>query len=364
MNTKSLILPGECPFPAASRQLWYIIPDGYRDTGMPSPSAFKRAGYSLVALNDICDDLADVLGYNVPDAGIPTFDDIKARIEDAIGQRIVCPTFIEYTGGVFGNAVDLYEFPDDGNEAPFAAMLLEVFSPKRLNKAKSPVFKKPARKKVLDELFEPRMLSLDESLYEEDALSPPPMECNACPVGSLPIFEEDETDALESIIERLKAIKQEELLRLGFDERMLRFIAGKTEPTYSKVHITRGAKIILEDYGGREIKPDDKTKALYFLYLRHPEGLSIKDLPDHVEEVLDLYQSISGRDDPEAMRSTIENLCNPFENNANISLSRIKKAFIEAFNENLAKAYYVSGKKGESRTIALDRSLVIWDTIR
>ena len=364
MITKSLILPGECPFPAVSKQLWYIIPDGYRDTGMSSPSAFKRAGYSLVVLNDICDDLGDVLGYNVPDAGIPTFDEIKTRIEQAIGQQITCPTFIEYTEGVFGNTIDLYEFPDEGTEEPFAAMLLDALSPKRLVKESSPSKKKSPRRRIFADLFDSKLQPPDEPILEAGDLSLPQMECDACPAGSPPIPEEDETDALESIIERLKAIKQEELLRLGFDERMLRFLAGKAEPTYSRLHITRSARIILEDYGGREIKLDDKTKALYFLYLRHPEGLSIKDLPEHMEEVLDLYQSISGRDDPEAMRSTIENLCNPFENNANISLSRIKKAFIEAFNESLAKAYYVAGRKGEARTIALDRSLVIWDTIR
>lgn len=109
---------------------------------------------------------------------------------------------------------------------------------------------------------------------------------------------------------------------------------------------------------------DDKTKALYFLYLRHPEGLCIKDLPSHIEELLDLYQSVSGRDDKDAMRKTVENLADPFQNNANISLSRIKRAFVEAFNDNLAKAYYVDGERGGVRSIAIDRRLVTWETIR
>lgn len=197
-------------------------------------------------------------------------------------------------------------------------------------------------------------------MYEED-------ECTT--YSSLPCpdsFDEpigEEYD-IEQLIDELKEVNEAKLRDLGLSESALRFLMGHVVPKLSRMTITRHAKIILEDYAGREIKMDHKTKALYFLYLRHPEGLSIKDLTDHTKELMDLYQSISGRDDPEAMKQTIENLCDPFQNNANISLSRIKKAFVEAFSPELAKTYYVDGERGGLRSISLSRELVTWETIR
>ena len=179
-----------------------------------------------------------------------------------------------------------------------------------------------------------------------------------------PAESRDEEYSINLLLEELSEANEDKLRSIGLSEQALRFLLGYANPKYSRVSIKRNAAIILEDYGGREIKLDDKTKALYFLFLRHTEGLSIKDLPQHTEELLDLYQSISGRDDPAAMRKTIENLCDPFQNNANISLSRIKKAFCEAFTPLLAKQYYVDGERGGLRSIALDRSLVNWETIR
>ncbi len=189
-----------------------------------------------------------------------------------------------------------------------------------------------------------------------------PCACKLCQdSGDIP---SDEEYDIEQLIDELKDVNEEKLRSLGLSESALRFLMGRMAPKLSHMTITRHAKIILDDYAGREVKMDDKTKALYFLYLRHPEGLSIKDLPEHTKELMDLYQSISGRDNPEAMRQTIENLADPFQNNANISLSRIKKAFVQAFSEALARSYYVNGERGGLRYITLPRNLVTWETIR
>lgn len=193
-----------------------------------------------------------------------------------------------------------------------------------------------------------------------------PMPC-APPPGSyydIPCDAVGEEFNLEHLIAELSELNEQKLRDLGLSESALRFILGHTKPKLSRLRITRHSKIILDDYSGKEIRLDDKTKALYFLFLRHPEGIAIKDLPEHINELMDLYQSISGRDDPEAMKNTIENLADPFQNNANISLSRIKKAFCEAFSSTLAIQYYVEGERGGLRKIAIDRSLVTWETIR
>jgi hypothetical protein len=177
------------------------------------------------------------------------------------------------------------------------------------------------------------------------------------------VSDEWEDSDVNRIIAELMAVNEQALRDIGLSESALRYILNLKEGP-SRMRIDRHSKIILDDFKGMEIKMDDKTKALYFLFLRHPEGLSIKELPEHINELLDLYQSISGRDNPEAMRKTIEDLANPFKNDVNISLSRIKKAFCKAFCEHIARNYYISGKKGGLRKIPLDRDLVTWETIR
>ena len=46
------------------------------------------------------------------------------------------------------------------------------------------------------------------------------------------------------------------------------------------------------------VKLPNISKALYFLYLRHPEGLRFKDISGHKDELLHLYGGITGRDGP------------------------------------------------------------------
>lgn len=152
------------------------------------------------------------------------------------------------------------------------------------------------------------------------------------------------------------------LKRLGINAEILAQILG-TEKKLSKVHVTRNGRIFLEDYG-KEVVLDDLSKALYLLFLRHEEGIKIKNLSDHYRELFDYYQSISGRDDKSAMEQTIRNLVTPYNNSVNVLISRIKKSFMKAYDPALAEKYYIGGQKGEAKGISLDRSLVIWDAIR
>ena len=130
----------------------------------------------------------------------------------------------------------------------------------------------------------------------------------------------------------------------------------------SRMKITTAGKIILTDWGaGTEVKMDDLTKALYFFYLRHPEGATLKELPDFEEEILHFYMSVTGRDDKQEIEKSVHNFLDPFGNSLNVSISRIKKAFKDIVGDRIAKFYYVDGRYAGTRKIALDRDYVIWD---
>lgn len=129
----------------------------------------------------------------------------------------------------------------------------------------------------------------------------------------------------------------------------------------SKLNITTSSKLFLTDFDNREVKMDDLTKVLYFFYLRHPEGARLKELHEYEDEILHIYSGITGRDDPEKILESVRNLLDPFGNNLNVSMSRIKKAFKDVVGDRIARFYYVSGSYGEVRKVALDRDLVIWE---
>ncbi len=129
----------------------------------------------------------------------------------------------------------------------------------------------------------------------------------------------------------------------------------------SHLNITTAGKIILTDWEGRpEVKMDDLTKAVYFYYLRHPEGCSLKELQDHEQEILHHYMSITGRDNVQEIHRSVHNLLDPYGNSLNVCISRIKKAFRDVVGDRVAKFYYVDGRYAEKRKIAIDRDLVIW----
>lgn len=129
----------------------------------------------------------------------------------------------------------------------------------------------------------------------------------------------------------------------------------------SRLNITTAGAIILPDFGGKEVKMDDLTKAIYFYYLKHPEGTRQKELQSHEEEILKYYMSITGRDDVRIIRKSLHNHLDPFGNSLNVSISRIKKAFKDIVGDRIAKFYYVDGRYNEPRKVALDRDYVIWD---
>lgn len=128
----------------------------------------------------------------------------------------------------------------------------------------------------------------------------------------------------------------------------------------SKLTITKNGAVVLSDYG-KEVKLEPIVKAVYLLYLKHPEGIAFKCLPDYREELTDIYVKIKpyGLND-RAIRS-IEDVTNPLLNSINEKCSRIKAAFQAEVDASLAEQYYILGKSGEIKKIALPRELVVWE---
>lgn len=155
-------------------------------------------------------------------------------------------------------------------------------------------------------------------------------------------------------------VRVQKLRAKGLNEWTFRSLF-KTKAQLSRLVITKDYRILLPDYNDIEIKMEPLVKAVYFLFLNHPEGIIFKELADYGEELLNIYKKLKPMGLNKRTIQSIEDVTNPLLNSINEKCARIRSAFVKEFDESLAKNYFVSGERGEAKKIVLPRDLVIWE---
>ena len=102
------------------------------------------------------------------------------------------------------------------------------------------------------------------------------------------------------------------------------------------------------------------VKAVYLLFLSHPEGIVLKYLPDYRKELTALYLKLRPYGLTDRVKKSIIDVTNPTQNSINEKCARIRKLFSSLLPKNVAKYYAISGKRGEAKKIDLVRANVIW----
>jgi len=143
--------------------------------------------------------------------------------------------------------------------------------------------------------------------------------------------------------------------RLGFHDDKL-----KHQIKFSRLTITKDGAVMLTDYN-KEVRMEPLTKAVYLLFLKHPEGIAFKALPDYRKELAELYSIIKPLGLNDRVIKSIEDVTNPLLNSINEKCSRVKAAFLPLVDASLVDHYYIIGKGGEEKKILLPRNLVIWE---
>jgi hypothetical protein len=140
-------------------------------------------------------------------------------------------------------------------------------------------------------------------------------------------------------------------------------IKGEERP--ARTHLSRlevtlyNAPLLLPDYDD-ELHLTAQVKALYVLFLLHPEGIRMKDIGDYKEEFKRLYFRFSNRSDMDKLRDSIERLFDLWTpNTMNVKKSQCSSALRLAIPEDDLRAHYeIQVNRGGPHTILLDRSLV------
>ena len=143
--------------------------------------------------------------------------------------------------------------------------------------------------------------------------------------------------------------------RLGFHDDKLKNLVK-----YSRITVTKEGAVMLTDYN-LEVKLEPLTKAVYLLFLKHPEVIAFKQLPDYKEELTRLYLHLRPNGLTDRVVKSIEDVTNPLHNSINEKCSRIKSIIQAEVDVSIADQYFITGKGGEPKKITLPRKLVVWE---
>ena len=179
---------------------------------------------------------------------------------------------------------------------------------------------------------------------------------------------------VRALTEQLHAMGRNDLLLKAIGVPMLeelRIEAARGQ--LSRLLITHDFRFFLLDYERKEVVMQPVHKAVYLLFLAHPEGIEFKRLGDYRQELLRYYRATARLADMEKIEESVDRLTNPLDNAINEKCSRIRKIFEELTDEYSACYYHISSHTrrhvgGSSRTwyerlklITLPRELVVWE---
>ena len=185
---------------------------------------------------------------------------------------------------------------------------------------------------------------------------------------------EELAEQLRLLVGQLQKANRNDLLLRAIGAPLLEELRIEAaRPKLSRLLITKCYRFFLMDYENREVELQPVHKAVYLLFLAHPEGIEFKRLGDYREELTRYYMATARMMDKEKVIDGVNHLVNPLDNAINEKCSRIKKVFLDMMDEYTATYYIISGHtkkhiEGSTRIwyerlkiITLPRELVVWE---
>lgn len=139
-------------------------------------------------------------------------------------------------------------------------------------------------------------------------------------------------------------------------------LAGSISPqdcgTVSPIHFDSKFNISLPLYPQITIKLEPLPKALYILFLQHPEGIVLKEIQDYESELKNIYSAVSGRKNRSVLDRMFRALTNPVGNPLHKNLSIIRRCFLSKLRSDLACNYIPAHNRAKAHNIPIDSNMV------
>ena len=172
------------------------------------------------------------------------------------------------------------------------------------------------------------------------------------------------SDPIMQTPEQLADIVQhasQRLIGLGRYDLLLKSLGGSAVIEELRIELAKSRLsplVITSDYRfllpemEKEVELTPVHKAVYLFFLHHPEGIELKRLSEHRQELLELYCKTARLSDNEKIEESIDHLINPLDNAINEKCSRIKRPFVMLWT-SILQAYYIvsSHRNGSSLTL-------------
>lgn len=126
------------------------------------------------------------------------------------------------------------------------------------------------------------------------------------------------------------------------------------------LYVDEKYNIILPMNGNVEIILEPLPKAIYLLFLRHPDGILLKNISDYREELKYIYRSVSCRVNPTVISRLIDNVTNPINNNLNKNISVIRAAFYSKLPPDEAQQFIPIPNRGGEQRVLLNALCIKW----
>ena len=160
--------------------------------------------------------------------------------------------------------------------------------------------------------------------------------------GMLEQMEASELLALmEKVKSRLKALGEEAPVNLFIDKKFTIRVDDKNAPALP-------------------LRP--LVKALFILFLRHPEGILLKEREQYRQEMEEIYSTISPNTAPEKVRARIGRLMDLQDNSFSEKASVLNARLEELMPAGSADEFKIQGYNGHPRRIPVSPLLIHWES--
>ena len=175
-----------------------------------------------------------------------------------------------------------------------------------------------------------------------------------CGIGNVPIDERERKINLQlakDILQQIERAQKEEKVKIVYCSDVVDWIEKLSQEGFSALHVNIQYEVELPFYN-IQIPLPPLAKAIYILYMRHPEGFYRKQIAEKLlrSELTQIYQKLRPNNSDTSIAKTIDDLCNFEKKNLDRQVCIINRAFRSALGE-MASYYLPSGKKGQPRAL-------------